>query len=177
MNIIFVLAVVVFQFMGNAHAAATCVNPSTGVLSYASGNCASPAVATLTTLSAAALPAFTPLATHNATQAQVNNILSSLSSYATTSSLSSYATTTSLSGYATTSSLSGFASASSVSSLQQQVQILNAAVAGGAGGSSVPADFDSAFAAALFSFMLAFTVGCYLVAKNAGVIISAIRYW
>ena len=37
--------------------------------------------------------------------------------------------------------------------------------------------FDYVLAASIFSFFFSFTVGCWIVAKNAGVILEAVRRW
>jgi len=39
------------------------------------------------------------------------------------------------------------------------------------------APFDYAGATAIFSFFFAFTVGCWIVAKNIGLILEAVRRW
>ncbi len=56
----------------------------------------------------------------------------------------------------------------------------NAAIAGsGAAASGVvavtSAPFDAVLAASYWSFALTFSLGCYLIAKNAGMILSAIK--
>lgn len=55
--------------------------------------------------------------------------------------------------------------------IDTQIQTLTAAVAG------LPANqtFDPVLAAAFWSFAMTFVLGCWLLAKNAGVILSFIR--
>lgn len=91
------------------------------------------------------------------TSAQVNSILtigSSLAALNTSTNL----VATNLNNYIA-------ANNASITSLQNQVNLLNPSA-------NV---FDPAVGAAFWSFAMSFVIGCYLVARNAGVIINAIR--
>lgn len=61
----------------------------------------------------------------------------------------------------------------SLSSLAASVAALEAAM--GTGGSVEP--FDYVKAAALFSFFFSFVVGVWIVGKNIGLILNAVRHW
>ncbi|UCV24911.1 hypothetical protein [Ferribacterium limneticum] len=61
----------------------------------------------------------------------------------------------------------------SLLSLAASVAALEAAT--GTGGTSEP--FDYVKAAALFSFFFSFVVGVWIVGKNIGLIINAVRHW
>lgn len=60
-----------------------------------------------------------------------------------------------------------------LSSLAASVAALEAAT--GTGGSADP--FDYVKAAALFSFFFSFVVGVWIVGKNIGLILNAVRHW
>lgn len=86
---------------------------------------------------------------------------------------------TALIGNGTAAKLSYSSSVSAVSAPAQTVTLasLNAAVLSlqASGGSSEP--FDYVKAAALFSFFFSFVVGVWIVGKNIGLIINAVRHW
>lgn len=56
-----------------------------------------------------------------------------------------------------------------IETLQAQMAALQAA--------TTPVPFNYAAASSLFGFFFSFTVGCWLVAKNAGLILEAIKRW